>query len=189
MLRKQSSSTGSKKPVKSIVDRYTGQTLTWGMTLDEYEPIKAIGPCPKYIGPRPPYIGHVTTRKWSTFNLYGTQDFDSILYDESVGFEHFDSMSRDELLAEQKRIEPLYNLQNEIYTINSELSDKWHKIREPHRRQFFYLMDKLSSLRCYECEYIYPIEHDGRTKSACDCSLCEVCGDKYCDGCPEHDEY
>ncbi len=56
----------------SIVCRYTGQTLTWGMTLEDYEPIKAIGPKPIYYGPNPPAFGQTrwTFPELSRWNWY-----------------------------------------------------------------------------------------------------------------------
>jgi hypothetical protein len=170
---------------QSILDTKTGQLLTWGMRLEDYASIKAIGECPIYHGPKPPAYGQ-TSWGWPEQH---------VLFYESKGIESVHNLkaqgiSQEEFQAEQRELQRWYKITKEMREIQYNLYDVWIRDCEPHRIRFLNLMDRLSSWGCYECEVLYRFE-EGHMKrhGCCDCHECEGCGSKFCYGCPVDDDY
>jgi hypothetical protein len=162
----------SKMP-STIVDTYTGQTLTWGMSLEDYAPIKALGERQVFHGPEPPPHGQ-TSQGWPEQHLF--------FYTEK-GIDSLDrKMSKEEFQAEQAELRKWHTAKKYTYDNQLTMDIAWDRKREPHRRRFLYLMDILSSWGCYECQELHRQEH-GVMKKRCTCAVCDGCESKYCGGC------
>jgi hypothetical protein len=155
---------GGEAPEECVYDESTGLTLTWGGRLEEYPPIKAIGPRPVYHGPHPPGIGH----ELCGLHYYLEKGIESILITND---------------AEQATLRRWLKVRNEMHKIQLHMDEVWLREREPHKVRFYTLMDRLSTWGCYLCEYANHVHEGGFQRHYCVCDECDGCGSKYCGGC------
>ena len=149
----------------SILDPRTGLTLTWGMHLEDYEPIKVIGERPVIYGPWPrPYA----TRSW----CFGQDAW----YFPDEGIDSLEHLNKEELQAKQREVHRVYRQYEAMREAQMRLDETWYRKYNPYKRHFYRLMDSISTWGCYQCEAI-------DYRKMCVCHDCEGCGSKYCDGC------
>jgi hypothetical protein len=144
-------------PEECVEDPATGQLLFWGMRLEDYEPIKAVGPRPVYYGPVPRPYG---TQMWS-----GTKD---AWYWLDEGIHSLDKLNKEDLNAKQREIERVYQQYQAMRDIQLRLDNIWYSKREPHRQRFYELMDRLS-IQCYYCEHAHHAHEGGTKREYCEC--------------------
>jgi hypothetical protein len=160
----------AEAPEECIEDPRTGQLLTWGMRLEDYEPIKGIGERPVIYGPWPRPYGSMS---WS----FGQDAW----YWPDEGMHSLDNLNKEELNAKQREIQRVYRQYEAMREAQNHLDEIWYSKREPYKRQFYSLMDRLSTWGCYQCEAL-------DYRKMCVCEECEGCGSKHCSGCyPEDD--
>ncbi len=147
------------------------------MTLEDYAPVKTIGPCPMYYGPKPPAVGYTS---WGWPEQY-------VLFYQSKGIESVSGyIPKEEFNAEQAELRRWDAITKAMREIQSALDRNWLAARDPHRIRFYSQMDQLSAMGCYYCEHIYHTYEGGYKLHHCMCHDCETCGSKYCEGCLGH---
>jgi hypothetical protein len=147
----------SEAPEECVEDPETGQLLFSGMRLEDYEPIKAVGPRPVYYGPKPRPYG---TMMWS----HGKEAW----YYLDEGIHSLDHLDTKALNDKQREIRRVYEQYQAMRNMQHRLDDMWYAAREPHKDRFYQIMDSLAR-ECYYCEHAHHAHEGGSKREYCEC--------------------